>query len=104
MFNKYRAFIIQKLDEGYMLKEVFNMIDHESGFYNYDSFYSYVNNVLHYKRIKADCEHCGQVLWVYSPTACKEKPVCLAKKKIMRTDFKDKPFKCQYYKAEQERV
>jgi len=98
MFDEMQEFIVKYLDDGYSAKEVFDMIDNGSGFYDLDTFYYYVREILHYKRIKADCEHCKNIIWADSPTAKQKKPVCLAKKRIMRTDFRDKPFKCQHYK------
>ncbi|XBX05121.1 hypothetical protein QMP26_32500 [Enterocloster clostridioformis] len=101
MFEEKREFIVKNLEDGCSIKEVFNMIDDGSDFYDLDTFYYYVREILHYKRFKADCEHCTNIIWVDSPTAKQQKPVCLAKKKILRTDFKDKPFKCPNYgKAE----
>lgn len=102
MFDECREFIVQKLDEGYQIKEVFNLLNQEHGFYDYSSFYSYVHKKLGYVRTKACCEKCGNILWVHCPTMRKERPVCIARRKIMRTDFKDKPYKCLYYVAEQE--
>lgn len=98
MFNEYRDFVIQKLDEGYSIKDVFKMVDHDSGFYEYCSFYYFVSNNLQYKREKADCEHCDNIIFAYCPSSHKEKPICIQRRRIMRTDFKDKPFKCLYYK------
>lgn len=101
MFDEKRGFIVKNLDDGCSVKEVFDMIDNGSGYYDLDTFYYYVREILHYKRIKADCEHCNNIIWADSPTANQKKPVCLAKKRIMRTDFKDKPFRCpNYRKAE----
>lgn len=104
MFNEYRDLVIQKLDEGLLIKDVFNIIDHGSGFYEYCSFYNYVRNCLGYKREKVDCEHCGNLMFAYCPTARKEKPVCIKRRRIMRTDFKDKPYKCKCYKSTVERM
>lgn len=98
MFDEYREMTIEKLDEGYSLKEIFNIIDHDSGFYEYGTFVYFVRSILGYKHIKADCENCQHMLWVFSPTARKMKPVCLPRQRIMRTDFKDKPFKCENYR------
>lgn len=100
MFDEHKDFIIQKLDEGYSIKDVFKMIDHDQGWYEYESLYWYVRKSLQYNHIKADCEHCSQVLWAALPSSKKKRPVCVPRCQIMRTDFKDKPFKCSHFVAE----
>lgn len=98
MYDEYYDLIVEKLNEGLSVKDIFDIIDHDSGFYEYGTLLHYINVTLCYKRVKADCEHCENIIWVYSPTARKKKPVCLARKRIMRTDFKDKPYRCKDYK------
>lgn len=102
MFDNYRDLIIQKLDEGCSIKQVFEIIDHNSEFYDYNSFYTYVHKTLQYKRDKVDCEHCKYLLQMSLPTTGKQVPVCIPFRRIMRTDLKDRPFKCGHFVAEQE--
>lgn len=98
MFDEKRDMIVQMLDEGYSIKAGFDVLDNNTGFYEYGSFYYYVQNVLRYKfGSKASCETCQHIIQAYAPTSLKYKPVCVARKRIMRTDFKDKPYKCQFY-------
>lgn len=39
MFDEMQEFIVKYLDDGYSAKEVFDMIDNGSGFYDLDTFY-----------------------------------------------------------------
>lgn len=98
MFSELKDEIIRQLNEGKQIKEIYESIDHGTGMYEYISLYRYIHVTLGYRRDKADCEHCENLIWVYSPTTQKQKPVCLFKKRIMRTDFKDKPYVCQQYR------
>ena len=47
MFDEKRGFIVKNLDDGCSVKEVFDMIDNGSGYYDLDTFYYYVREILH---------------------------------------------------------
>lgn len=98
MFSELKDEIIRQLNEGKQIKEIYVSIDHGTGMYEYISLYRYIHVTLGYRRDKADCEHCENLIWVSAPTTQKEVPVCLIKKRIMRKDFKDKPYVCQQYR------
>lgn len=44
MFDEKRDLIVQMLDDGYSIKAVFDVVDNNTGFYEYGSFYYYVQS------------------------------------------------------------